>query len=255
MNKEYLCFQDDNYKKFKFVDNYFSDLAVKYFSAEEVYIPSIISENVLKKCNYIKSFPQQLTIASYFDIQNQAPSKEIKHSNFYFTPAACLHIYPMLQGKNLKNKVITTRAQVYRHENRFNGNSRLWNFTVREIVFIGNEKFVKESLKNFEICVLKFDENCNLNCDINNASDHFYPSKENRIKQKLQFTNSLKKELLCNVNGEKISLASFNYHGFHFSKPFEFDSHSTIVTGCVGIGLERWLFSLNNMHMEGDNDG
>jgi seryl-tRNA synthetase len=34
-------------------------------------------------------------------------------SNQYLTPAACLHIYPMLEGEQIETKIVTTKAQVY----------------------------------------------------------------------------------------------------------------------------------------------
>lgn len=242
MCKEYTCFNENDYKIFKYVDDYFCNLAKENFGASEIYVPSIISESVLKRCNYITSFPQQLTIASYMNVGNSNEDNKIINSNFYFTPAACLHLYPMLDGKNNNNKTYTMRTQVYRHEQEeFDGKTRLWNFSVREIVFVGSESYVKSSLVKFEKYVIDTIKKLNLNCKVELASDHFYPSRENAIKKKIQLSNSLKKELVCDINGKNISIASFNFHGFHFSKSFNFDLNSTIVTGCIGFGLERWF--------------
>ena len=44
-----------------------------------------------------------------------------------------------------------------------------------------------------------------------------------------------------NSRGKELALASFNYHGFHFSMAFDFAKNGTIVTGCVGFGLDRWI--------------
>ncbi len=251
-NNEYICFNQNDYKIFSYIDDCFRELAIEHFNANELYVPSLISEQVLKKANYISSFPHQLTIASYIDKNYSLHSKKIQNSNLYLTPSACLHIYPMLENKAIKNCAFTTRAQVYRHESEdFDGRTRLWNFTVREIVFVGGEDFVKSSLKTFELYVLDFVEKFDLNIKILPATDHFYPTKENIIKEKMQLTNSLKKELICNINGQDISLASFNFHGFHFSKPFNFDSNSSIVSGCIGFGLERWIAALKRKNLIG----
>ena len=254
-NNEYICLNEYEYKISSYVDNYFKNLAKDKFKSKEVYFPSLISEQVLIKCNYISSFPQQLTIASYIDETVPLKEGKIKNSRMYFTPSACLHIYPMLEGKTLSNCSFTTKAQVYRHENQnFNGNTRLWNFSVREIVFIGEEQYVKNSLKNFESHILNFSKKHFLETDLVSASDHFYPTKENLIKQKMQLSNSLKKELICKIDGKETALASLNYHGFHFSKPFNFDSNSSIVSGCIGFGLERWVAALKEKNNERINN-
>ena len=185
-NKEYICFDQNEYKFFSYIDDYFKNIAVEHFNAREVYIPSLISEQVLKKINYISSFPQQLTIASYIDKTCSLNNERIRNSNLYFTPSACLHIYPMLENKTINECTFTTRAQVYRHESEnFDGSTRLWNFTVREIVFVGKEDFVKSSLKNFESYVLELIKKFDLEIKVIPATDHFYPTKENIIKEKI----------------------------------------------------------------------
>ncbi|HFX4056272.1 TPA: hypothetical protein ACIEJC_001743, partial [Streptococcus pyogenes] len=77
-------------------------------------------------------------------------------------------------------------------------------------------------------------------------NDHFYPTKLNLKKEKYQKQNNLKKELVVELGGKKLSIASFNKHGNHFSKEFNFDQKGEIVTGCVGCGIDRWLELLKN---------
>ena len=76
---------------------------------------------------------------------------------------------------------------------------------------------------------------------IQEASDNFYPSRENEVKKRLQQANGLKQELLLTLEGKEIAVASFNFHDHHFSNPFHFANGGKIVTGCVGFGLERWV--------------
>ena len=64
------------------------------FIAEEnvvsVKIPSIVSKEVLEKCGYFTTFPQHLT-------RLNAYKEPMDRSERYLIPAACIHIYPMLE--------------------------------------------------------------------------------------------------------------------------------------------------------------
>lgn len=255
-NKEYICYTTSDAKNLINIDRYFENIALK-LGAEQFHIPALISKDVLKKCGYFSSFPHHLTMASYYDpnsydeIANigEPNSNNIKNSLFYFTPSACLHLYPMLENEKIEKKIITTRARVYRYENNnFNGSTRLWDFTVREIVFIGSPEFVKNKIEQIKQLALEYSASIGLNAYIESATDNFYPSKKNILKEKLQKSNSLKEELICLINNSKVALASFNYHGFHFSKPFNFDNANHIVSGCIGFGLERWISAINQLN-------
>ena len=75
------------------------------------------------------------------------------------------------------------------------------------------------------------------------SSDVFFSCKRNEIKKKLQLANEKKFEVIIPIDGEDVAVASFNFHGNHFSMPFHFDQKGSIVSGCVGFGLERWLLA------------
>ena len=249
----YICYDENYTKKLLYLDEKFKKIAFS-FGAVEYHIPAMINHEILEKCGYFDTFPQHITVACHADktkishvIKNNIiDNQNSKISNNYFTPAACLHIYPMIENTKIDEKVITTKARVYRYENEdFDGETRLWDFTVREIVFIGNKKFVNECLQKTKEKVWEIASKLNLPIEINRSYDMFFNSKKNIIRQKIQYSNSQKFELNINVNGKKIALASFNYHDTHFSKIFNFDDKENIVTGCVGFGLERWVYALN----------
>lgn len=257
MNKEYICYEGKSFKYFDYIDNYFRKLVVNK-GAHEYQIPAIIDEEVLVKCGYFQSFPQHITVAAYVDDQkydevmsNKSISKsEVEVDKKYFTPAACLHLYPLFEGKNVENTILTTRARVYRHENgKFDGSVRFWDFTVREIVFLGSKEYVISMLEKMKDEVIKLGSNIKLPIKICAAYDNFYPNASNKIKQKLQQGNALKYEVTTMVDEKDVAIASFNYHGTHFSKPFNFDNDGTIVSGCVGFGLERWVTAMNEYNV------
>lgn len=255
--KTYVCYDDVNTRLMNIIDNKFRDLALE-IGALEYHVPALIDYKTLKKCGYFSSFPQHLTVASYVNPamyervvdEGVATCDTVILSDQYFTPAACLHIYPMLEGKSFDSRVITTKARVYRYEDmNFNGETRIWDFTVREIVVIGGRAFVEEKIQYVKDKTVEYANSIMLPTKVVPATDCFYPSKKNIIKQKLQSSNSLKCELTVSINDNDVALSSFNLHDFHFSKPFNFDNDNKIVTGCVGYGLERWIAALNKYNV------
>ncbi|HML89648.1 MAG TPA: hypothetical protein PKA28_14485 [Methylomusa anaerophila] len=261
MDNSYLCFSSDSTKTLNFIDDYFKNWILAQ-GGQEYHVPALINRNVLEKCGYFSSFPQHLTVAGFVKPEfypNVATDSEVKDEYIamkeqYLTPAACLHIYPMLEGDNIKeNTAITTLARVYRYEHgNFDGITRLWDFTVREIVFVGASDYVLRQLEKTKQLALEFTQKLGLSADIIEANDQFYPSQKNIIKAKLQKANSLKHELSLQIKEKQVAIASFNFHDTHFSKAFNFDDGGKIVTGCVGFGLERWLAVINenNIHLD-----
>lgn len=218
-------------------------------------IPTIIDGAILERCGYFCSMPNQLTKLSVIK-RNQLPTLSMSQkaplevefdstSSAYLTPAACIHFYPMLEEKPLYNEVITTRARVYRHEDgKFTSLSRQWDFLVREMVAVGTHDYTKDFLHVMEERLLAYANSLFKNVTVKEAHDHFYPSRFNKIRERYQVSNNLKRELVVDINGNELAIASFNYHDYHFSKEFNFDNNGQVVTGCVGCGLERWLKAL-----------
>jgi len=63
----------------------------------------------------------------------------------------------------------------------------------------------------------------------------------NHAKARVQQDNARKHELTADIAGTRVALAPFNYHHRHLSTEFAFDADGTVVSGCAGFGLERWL--------------
>ena len=261
-NLEYITFNDKETELFDYIDNYFYNIALQK-NGLQYNIPAMIDKKTLQRCGYFKSFPQHITSVAtvkeeyYTDMAN---GKEVTTSVFeghekYLTPAACLHIYPMLENKDInKPLVLTTRARVYRYEHQgFNGNTRLWDFTVREIVFVGSKDYVLYNLDEMKRIAVEFAESIELNVRIQSAIDPFFTTKENVIRQKIQKRNAQKYELIGDVNGINVALGSFNFHGMHFSNSFNFKGSNNFVSGCVGFGLERWIAAIKAQKIDVDN--
>ncbi len=233
----------------KIIDKFDEDFLAfaKDYKLNKWSFASIINNDIIKKCGYFESMPNNLSFISGVgedNIHRMIKQEEINAlplSGYGLTPAACLHIYPMLQKGTKINELITTRQKVYRYEQgQYSNDTRLWEFWVREFVAVGTVEYVKGFLCDFQEKALDYAKHEFEEAYLRSANDYFYPSRENKIIQLMQSKNDLKKELVVSIGQKEVACASFNYHKTHFSKIFKFDDSERIVTGCVGFGLNRW---------------
>lgn len=250
LDNAYSTYTENDASTIEMFDKKFLELSSGY-KVNEWLFASMISNDILKKCGYFNTMPENLSFVSGVDKANIDSLKSdslvsAPMSGYGLTPAACLHIYPMLQQERKFNELITTRQKVYRYEQgNYESGTRLWEFWVREFVAVGTEEYVLAFLEEFKEKSLNIAHEYFDEAILRGASDMFFSSRENRIIQRMQRKNDLKQELVVNVNQKDVACASFNYHKTHFSKLFNFDEDGKIVTGCVGFGLNRWLERYN----------
>lgn len=247
----YACLFDDEAERLKYIDREIR--SAMRIEAREWQVSSLIDERDLERCGFITGFPTQLTAAvpvapaAYEEISKRGEirSGDLSHCGKHLTPAACLNLYPMIAAyAPLENMTVTTRATVFRHEEYgFCGLARLWEFQVREFVFVGSATSVNAKLEAAILSSIAVARKLGLSPVIREASDHFYDSRANRIREQLQKGGKMKRELCIEYDGGELAIASFNYHATHFSGSFGFDNSGSVVTGCVGFGLHRWLAS------------
>jgi seryl-tRNA synthetase len=222
------------------------------YLVNECIVPSTIDGEILHRCGYFSTMPNQLTSVATIKREKLAEiSAANRHTcvcdfnnthNTYLTPAVCLNLYPLLADKNTDNQIFTVKGTAYRYEDgNFVPLERQWEFTVREWIAVGNEVFVRQFLEYMKGRLLPLALKFCAYVSISEANDHFFPTKTNQFKERYQQKNELKFELTAKLQSNPLAIASFNYHGIHFSKEFGFDNNGSVVTGCVGCGLERWL--------------
>jgi seryl-tRNA synthetase len=221
----------------------FTKLEKKFFNmaleseAEEHSFPSLIDNQVLHCAGYFKSFPEGATVAT-------APG--LSH-DCSLSPAVCYHCYPCFAQSPLQKEVTwTCQGRCFRHEKgNYEGLARLWEFTMREIVFCGSEDWVKQQREDWMKRVLRFCEESGFSARLEESTDPFYGAAS-RGQQLLQRLKKLKYELRLNLaDGTTTAAASFNLHESHFTETFGITSGSgrPLQTGCVAFGLERWVLA------------
>lgn len=246
---------------FSYFDRYFMELGRKLGGAEVRY-PQMIGVDVLKRCQYFSSFPHHVTFCSHLredvDVLTSFADKQARGEEFPFeeglrppayaiNPAVCFHTYHSLADQDIKTpRVVTTVARCFRYESTaMTSLERLWDFTMREIVFVGPAPWVREQRNLSLEAMTRFVEGLGLRAWIEAANDPFFIN--NFVAKKYhQLLTEAKYELKLSLpfTGGALAAASFNYHEDFFGRAFDvaLDGHP-VHTGCTAFGIERWVFA------------
>lgn len=165
--------------------------------------------------------------------------------------AVCLNSYPTMRDKVFKDNesvILTAEGRVFRHEyKKVNSLERLYEFSCREIIYLGKTDFVKARLKECEQWFINFLNQYNLHGVIKSATDPFFMENARNL-QFYQAAEDSKYEIraLNPFTDTEVSIGSLNYHGNHFSKSYNitFSNGENVSSGCVGFGLERTVFTV-----------
>jgi seryl-tRNA synthetase len=202
----------------------------------EIRCPSLIDRQVLERASYFESFPDRAT--------EVATGKR----SALLAPAVCYHCFAKLTNTSLEAPAaITCIGKCYRQENGASpALGRLWEFTMREFVFVATPELVEQERQHWMKRVCDFAGSIGLNGEIEIASDPFF-GDAGRGRKLLQKLKELKYEF-CVVmpDDSKLALASFNLHEAFFTSRFAIKLRGTSKThsGCVAFGLERWMLAV-----------
>lgn len=241
-------------KLFDYFDNVFKRFAGELGAVTEKY-PVLLSLSTLKDTGYLKTSPQYNIFCSPMteDMDKLEKAGMGENYNNYLgrtanvlSPSACFHVYERYRNKILQEeKTVTLLQSVFRNEGRFNWNEfgRLKDYHVREIVFIGSDKYVEDSRKRLMKMTSDFMRELDMTGEITSAGDAFI-IPQMQLYKSLQIKNKVKYEVRLNYSdGKQMAAASFNLHGSTFTYPFNIKvaNVDNTVTGCVGYGIERWV--------------
>ena len=164
------------------------------------------------------------------------------------SPTICHHLYFMLSNTKLnKNTIATAQGHCFRYESKnMNFLDRLWNFTMREIIFIGSEKHVSDGLLKARNLIEELLGEFGLIYLIQSASDPFFGEMAGE-KSLFQKAFKLKYEVRSKIpfNNTSIAIGSFNNAQDFFGKKLNITNKNGkhIHTGCIGFGNERFAYS------------
>ncbi len=246
----------------------------KHFNATDGHFPAFVDAETLHKCGYFDSHPNAVTFVGNmiedFDAIEEfrranscsegalmPPQEHVHHDGMCMNPAACFPAYPTLAGKTIgeEGHVVSWLGRVFRYESRnISGLDRLYEFNVREIVFVGTEDFVTGCRKKALPLVEELAEYVDLDMQLQTATDPFFATVS-AAKKFFQQAQEVKNEILIPVlkeDGSKKLLAcgSVNLHGNFFGEKFDVTAADgqPANTGCIGLGIERWILAAFTQH-------
>jgi hypothetical protein len=224
------------------------------WSAEEFRFPFLLRTRDLDTFDYYDNFPHLGLAAARLDPERvgtllagasrpleQVPADVLRPAEFALPSAACYAIYLDLAGSVLPADGVlrTTLGTCFRNEEHYDGLQRLLGFSMREIVFIGQEEGAKQHLGRAKDAVLALCAELGLDVKLEVATDPFFD--KNSGKAKMQRLFPVKEEFV--VDG--LAIGSVNYHRNFFGERCEIQAGAdTAHTSCLAFGVERWVHTL-----------
>jgi seryl-tRNA synthetase len=237
-----------------------------HFEAEPYRFPTLISAKFLDRVEYFSAFPHSLTFATHLredlDIINQfaesagyredgldAPADYFSKFKMLNSPAVCYHLYFSLADHPLPdgNLIATAVGNCFRYEStNLTSMERLWNFTMREVIFVGPKGFVLEKRNESRQFMQKIFEEIGLVYHVETANDPFFVG-EFRKQAAFQTAFQLKYEIRASLpfKDSTLAIGSYNYHQDFFGRHLDITlpDGKPIHTGCTAFGLERIVYA------------
>ena len=218
------------------LDRRLRDLAVSD-GAEEWLPPDGMASDTLARAGHFDAFPG---FAVPLD----------DGSGRFWPPAACYHLYQGLAGSALQRALTVTCACRCARNEASISLTRLREFTMREVIFVGVPDHVESERRRWMERILGLARSLGLDATMETGADPFFGPTW-RGKRLIQQARHLKFELEVSiVEGEPpVALSSFNLHEDFFGSRFDFTLDGEPAhSACVGFGLERWLMALVARH-------
>jgi hypothetical protein len=248
-----------------YFENQFVGLA-NSFAAVPYRFPTLIPARYMERVNYFRSFPHSLTFATHLredldvidhfaqhaacdDHGLNAPPESFAQIQALLSPAVCYHLYFTLADQTLPDDrvVATAVGNCFRYEAiNLISLERMWNFTMREVIFVGPKDFVLDNREVARKRMAKFFEKIDLSYRVESANDPFFIG-EFRKQAAFQSAFQLKFEIraLLPFKDATLAVGSYNYHQDFFGRSLNISlsDGSPAHTGCVAFGLERIAFA------------
>lgn len=249
-----------------YFEGHFLDLA-RSFDAKPYRFPTLIPANYLERVNYFHAFPHSLSFATHLredldvidHFAEQAACNEhgeltVPRDSFarvgtLLSPAVCYHLYFALADNPLPEGGIAATAvgNCFRYESiNLNSLERLWNFTMREVIFVGSKDFVLQNRETARQRMNAVLDSIGMAFRVESANDPFFIG-EFRKQMAFQSAFQLKFEIRARLpfKGSTLAIGSYNYHQDFFGRHLQITlpDGSPAHTGCVAFGLERTAYA------------
>jgi seryl-tRNA synthetase len=255
---------------FRYFDRIFEEFG-RPWRAEPLLTPTLIDAGVLARCDYFRSFPHSVTFAAHLpedatlverfrkrheernDLDEQV-TRDLARPEACLSPAVCYHAYSLNSGRTLPAEGLTygVCGKCFRYEtSNMKDLRRLWDFTMREVVFLGSrDEVLARRERATAMMALLLDEH-DLAAEIRTASDPFFIAPDAVSKTYFQLSSETKYEVSLLLPGdERLATGSLNYHTDFFGRAFDVnvDGGGPMHSVCVAFGLERWVYAFLAQH-------
>lgn len=232
----------------------------------EALFPKLIPLEIMKKMRYLEGLPEGMyyvsppkrdpkiyerfkkELAIRDDIPIQILKEGLKDPSYVLAPAQCEPFYQifsheMVDIDELPIKMFDRSGFTYRWEGgATKGLDRVNEFQRIEMVFLGTLDQVKEIADDCLKAYMNVLDLMGLNWHVEVGDDPFYLEGLREEKRNIEYPDIPKFEIRVEtVGGETISVGSVNIHGTHFVTGFSIRSPKPVWTGCVGLGVSRWV--------------
>ena len=249
----------------EFFETQFLDLA-DYFNAVPYRFPTLIPAKSLQRVGYFRAFPHSLTFVTHLREDLDVIDHFAEHAacdehglntslesfdkiQNLLSPAVCYHLYFALADKPLSDGKLAATAvnNCFRYESiNLSSLERMWDFTMREVIFVGPREYVLESREKAREFLEPFFASIGLAYRVESANDPFFIG-EYRKQVAFQSAFQLKFEIRASLPFKQSTLAigSYNYHQDFFGRHLNITlpDGSPVHTGCAAFGLERVAFA------------
>jgi seryl-tRNA synthetase len=249
------------------LDALVNDVVRREFDGREYRYPTLLPLESLRRSGYVTSFPHHVMFATRLpaDIDQyrgfvsdvdagvdpgHAAMARCTDGTYCLPPTMCYHTFQQFSGTRLaeEHRVVTARGKSFRFESRYETDlERLWDFTIREIVFLGPRAHVRDCLDRFLGLVTDLFDDLGLVGQVEAANDPFFGTGRAAESASSQRLLQLKYEARLAVAPDRtIAVSSFNLHDSHFGSAFDISlpDGSTAHSACVGFGLERLTYAV-----------
>lgn len=255
---------------FRYFDRVFEGFGSPW-RATPLSTPTLIPSRVLARCDYFRSFPQYVTFAAHLkeDVEivdrfrarhetaddiDDAALADMDKPEACLSPAVCYHVYHLYEGRTIPPlaTVYGICGKCFRFESsNLKDLRRLWDFTMREVVFMGGRNEVLEARDRSMEMMAGFLREHRLAGEIRTASDPFFIAPDAVSKTYFQLSSDSKFEVSLLLPGdERLAVGSHNYHSDFFGRAFQVgvEGGGPMHSVCVAFGLERWVHGFLQQH-------
>lgn len=251
-----------------FFDNQFVQRAGE-FNAVACQFPSLIGADVMLRLKYLTSFPHSLTFVSHLRedlVAIQEFARNAKWDGGYLAaapdscdgiqcllaPNVCFHCYAWLHDTcQPKPLAFTAVGKSFRYESgNLKGLERLWDFSMREWIFVGPRDYVVEQREKATVETIKLLDEWQLGYEIRSANDPVFVDEYSKAVFQLAFDLKYEIQVPLPYKAMPIAVGSLNFHRDFFGRCMNITTAGNEIANmaCAAFGLERLAIAFLAQH-------